>query len=127
MSVHVKFHLFSERHHYFISFFNPGYDPFIHCVLLTFLIQEIERFDKLLCVVHKSLKDLQLAVKGEIILNQELEEIYHSFLSTRVPALWQVSNDSLLFTSLIEIKVLVSGEGGKLPMVYPPDDMLRSR
>uniref|UniRef100_A0A8D1JAP8 Dynein heavy chain 14, axonemal n=1 Tax=Sus scrofa TaxID=9823 RepID=A0A8D1JAP8_PIG len=66
-----------------------GYDPFIHCVLLTFLIQEIERFDKLLCVVHKSLKDLQLAVKGEIILNQELEEIYHSFLSTRVPALWQ--------------------------------------
>uniref|UniRef100_A0A8D1P3N7 Dynein axonemal heavy chain 14 n=1 Tax=Sus scrofa TaxID=9823 RepID=A0A8D1P3N7_PIG len=66
-----------------------GYDPFIHCVLLTFLIQEIERFDKLLCVVHKSLQDLQLAVKGEIILNQELEEIYHSFLSTRVPALWQ--------------------------------------
>uniref|UniRef100_A0A8D0P0E0 Dynein axonemal heavy chain 14 n=1 Tax=Sus scrofa TaxID=9823 RepID=A0A8D0P0E0_PIG len=66
-----------------------GYDPFIHCVLLTFLIQEIERFDKLLCVVHKSLKDLQLAVKGEIILNQELEEIYHSFLSARVPALWQ--------------------------------------
>nr|XP_031294136.1 dynein heavy chain 14, axonemal [Camelus dromedarius] len=66
-----------------------GYDPLIHCVLLTFLTQEIERFDKLLFVIHKSLKDLQLAVKGEIILTQELEEIYDSFLNTKVPALWQ--------------------------------------
>ncbi|XP_057583181.1 dynein axonemal heavy chain 14 [Hippopotamus amphibius kiboko] len=66
-----------------------GYDPLIHCVLLTFLIQEIERFDKLLSIIHKSLKDLQLAVKGEIILTQELEQIYDSFLNTRVPTLWQ--------------------------------------
>lgn len=66
-----------------------GYDPLIHCVLLTFLSQEIERFDKFFLVVHKSLKDLQLAIKGEIILTQELEEIYNSFLSTRVPTLWQ--------------------------------------
>uniref|UniRef100_A0A8C6E8C9 Dynein axonemal heavy chain 14 n=1 Tax=Moschus moschiferus TaxID=68415 RepID=A0A8C6E8C9_MOSMO len=66
-----------------------GYDPLIHCVLLTFLIQEIERFDQLLSIIHKSLKDLQLAIKGEIILTQELEEIYHSFLNTKVPKLWQ--------------------------------------
>ncbi|XP_070624136.1 dynein axonemal heavy chain 14 isoform X2 [Bos indicus] len=66
-----------------------GYDPLIHCVLLTFLIQEIERFDQLLSIIHKSLKDLQLAIKGEIILTQELEEIYDSFLSTKVPKLWQ--------------------------------------
>ncbi|XP_076986007.1 dynein axonemal heavy chain 14, partial [Tamandua tetradactyla] len=66
-----------------------GYDPLIHCVLLTFLNQEIERFDKLLFVIHKSLKDLQFAIKGEIILTQELEEIYDSFLDRRVPTLWQ--------------------------------------
>ncbi|XP_048968435.1 dynein axonemal heavy chain 14 isoform X2 [Canis lupus dingo] len=66
-----------------------GYDPLIHCVLLTFLSQEIERFDKLLFIVHTSLKGLQLAIKGEIILTQELEEIYGSFLNTRVPMLWQ--------------------------------------
>ncbi|XP_032694671.1 dynein heavy chain 14, axonemal [Lontra canadensis] len=66
-----------------------GYDPLIHCVLLTFLSQEIERFDKFLLVVHKYLKDLQLAIKGKIVLTQELEEIYNSFLSTRVPVLWQ--------------------------------------
>ncbi|XP_068841823.1 dynein axonemal heavy chain 14-like [Capricornis sumatraensis] len=66
-----------------------GYDPLIHCVLLTFLIQEIERFDQLLSIIHKSLKDLRLAIKGEIILTQELEEIYDSFLNTKVPKLWQ--------------------------------------
>ncbi|XP_044772138.1 dynein axonemal heavy chain 14 [Neomonachus schauinslandi] len=66
-----------------------GYDPLIHCALLSFLSQEIERFDKFLLVVHKSLKDLQLAIKGEIILTQELEEIYDSFLNMRVPMLWQ--------------------------------------
>ncbi|XP_063469485.1 dynein axonemal heavy chain 14 isoform X1 [Symphalangus syndactylus] len=65
------------------------HDPLIHCVLLTFLKQEIKRFDKLLFVIHKSLKDLQLAIKGEIILTQELEEIFSSFLNMRVPTLWQ--------------------------------------
>ncbi|XP_069340704.1 dynein axonemal heavy chain 14 isoform X1 [Eulemur rufifrons] len=66
-----------------------GHDPLIHCVLLTFLNQEIRRFDKLLFVIHKSLKDLQLAIKGEIILTQELEEIFNCFLTMRVPTLWQ--------------------------------------
>ncbi|KAL6037086.1 hypothetical protein STEG23_030201, partial [Scotinomys teguina] len=66
-----------------------GYDPLIHCVLITFLSQEIERFNKLLSVIHKSLKDLQLAIKGESILTQDLEEIYDSFLRARVPMLWQ--------------------------------------
>ncbi|KAH0513658.1 Dynein heavy chain 14, axonemal [Microtus ochrogaster] len=66
-----------------------GHDPLIHCVLITFLSQEIERFNKLLSVIHKSLKDLQLAIKGEIILTQDLEEIYDSFLRVKVPKLWQ--------------------------------------
>ncbi|XP_054550811.1 dynein axonemal heavy chain 14 isoform X4 [Talpa occidentalis] len=65
-----------------------GYDPLVHCVLLTLLSQEIGRFDKLLFIIHKSLNDLQLAMKGMIILTQELEEIYNSFLDMRMPALW---------------------------------------
>ncbi|KAL1769801.1 dynein heavy chain 14, axonemal, partial [Sigmodon hispidus] len=68
---------------------SEGYDPLIHCVLITFLGQEIDRFNKLLSVIHKSLKDLQLAIKGESILTEELEEMYDSFLSARVPKLWQ--------------------------------------
>ena len=75
----------------FFSFYS-GYDPLIHCILITFLDQEIERFNKLLSVIHKSLKDLQLAIKGEGILTQDLEEIYDSFLRVRVPRLWQVSS-----------------------------------
>uniref|UniRef100_A0A8C5LFK9 Dynein, axonemal, heavy chain 14 n=1 Tax=Jaculus jaculus TaxID=51337 RepID=A0A8C5LFK9_JACJA len=70
-------------------FFNPGYDPLIHCVLVAFLNKEIERFNKLLRVIHTSLNDLQLAIKGENILTQELEETYDSFLNARVPMLWQ--------------------------------------
>ncbi|XP_030743682.1 dynein axonemal heavy chain 14 [Echinops telfairi] len=68
------------------------HDPLIHCVLLTFLIQEIGRFDTLLSVIHDSLKSLRLAIKGEIILTQELEGTYDSFLKTRVPTLWQKSS-----------------------------------
>lgn len=56
------------------------------------LKQEIERFNKLLSVIHKSLKDLELAVKGESVLTEDLEEMYNSFLQARVPMLWQVSN-----------------------------------
>ncbi|XP_077659064.1 dynein axonemal heavy chain 14 [Urocitellus parryii] len=66
-----------------------GHDPLIHCVLIVFLNQEIGRFNKLLSVIHKSLKDIQLALKGESILTQELEEIYDSLLNTKVPLLWQ--------------------------------------
>ncbi|KAG8519328.1 Dynein heavy chain 2, axonemal, partial [Galemys pyrenaicus] len=65
-----------------------GYDPLVHCVLLTFLSQEIGRFDKLLFIIHKSLNDLQLAMKGVIILTRELEEIYDSFLNMKIPTLW---------------------------------------
>lgn len=81
--------LISHSPHFFL---NSGHDPLIHCVLITFLSQEIERFNKLLSVIHQSLKDLQLAIKGESILTQELEETYDSFLKARVPMLWQVSS-----------------------------------
>ncbi|XP_042636359.1 dynein axonemal heavy chain 14 [Orycteropus afer afer] len=66
-----------------------GHDLLIHCVLLTYLSQEIERFDKLLSVIHKSLENLQLALKGKVVLTQKLEDIYDSFLKMRVPTLWQ--------------------------------------
>ncbi|XP_031192756.1 dynein heavy chain 14, axonemal isoform X3 [Mastomys coucha] len=66
-----------------------GYDPLIHSVLIPFLKKEIECFNKLLSVIHKSLKNLQLAIKGESILTPDLEEMYDSFLRARVPMLWQ--------------------------------------
>ncbi|XP_058525212.1 dynein axonemal heavy chain 14 isoform X2 [Ochotona princeps] len=66
-----------------------GHNSPVRYALLTCLRQEIERFDKLLFVIHQSLEDLQLAIKGKIIITQELEEVYDSLLSARVPPLWQ--------------------------------------
>uniref|UniRef100_A0A7M4E560 Dynein axonemal heavy chain 14 n=1 Tax=Crocodylus porosus TaxID=8502 RepID=A0A7M4E560_CROPO len=65
------------------------HDPFMNSTLLTVLRQEIDRFNHLLAVVILSLQSLQRATKGEIVLTQGLEELYHSLLRSRVPELWQ--------------------------------------
>ncbi|XP_028903273.1 dynein heavy chain 14, axonemal isoform X3 [Ornithorhynchus anatinus] len=69
-----------------------GYDPLLHSTLLIFLCQEIGRFNHLLSVVHQSLKDLQRALKGEIILTPALDEIYNAIIKSKVPGLWQRSS-----------------------------------
>ncbi|XP_063775070.1 dynein axonemal heavy chain 14 isoform X3 [Pseudophryne corroboree] len=66
-----------------------GYDPVLNSTLLTVLHQEIDRFDRLLSVMRSSLRALRQAVRGEIILNRELEEVYDSLVSLKVPQLWQ--------------------------------------
>ncbi|XP_072503821.1 dynein axonemal heavy chain 14 [Notamacropus eugenii] len=65
------------------------YDPLLHSALLTFLCQEIGRFNKLLSIIHQSLKELQGAVRGETTMNQKLEEIYECLINNKVPDLWQ--------------------------------------
>ncbi|KAM4770854.1 dynein axonemal heavy chain 14 [Rhinophrynus dorsalis] len=65
------------------------YDRLIHSALLTVLRQEISRFNHLLLVIRGSLHALQQAIKGEIILNTQLEEVYDSLANLKVPALWQ--------------------------------------
>ncbi|XP_068088957.1 dynein axonemal heavy chain 14 isoform X3 [Hyperolius riggenbachi] len=66
-----------------------GYDPLVNSALLTVLQQEIDRFNHLLSVIHSSLRALQQAVRGEIILNKSLEEVYNSLANLKVPELWQ--------------------------------------
>ena len=58
---------------------------------LTVLRQEINRFDRLLGIIHWSLSSLRLAVKGEVLMSEELEETYDALLSNRVPSSWRVS------------------------------------
>ncbi|GCB82196.1 hypothetical protein scyTo_0021954, partial [Scyliorhinus torazame] len=67
-----------------------GYDCLANSALLTILRQEIHRFNRLLSVVCSSLRSLCLAVKGQIILTDALEDAYNSFLSMKMPTLWQL-------------------------------------
>lgn len=52
--------------------------------LSTVLLQEIERFNKLLDVVHNSLNDICKAIKGLVVMSAELEGVYFSFMNNAV-------------------------------------------
>lgn len=57
--------------------------------LMTVLRQEVDRFNNLLSIIHESLKALILAVKGEVIMSESLEEAYTALLSQKVPQNWK--------------------------------------
>ena len=73
---------------------------------VTVLRQEINRFDRLLGIIHTSLSSLRLAVKGEVLMSEQLEEAYNALLSNRVPKAWEVCNcSSMSFASeIVSIK-----------------------
>jgi len=52
--------------------------------LSTVLSQEIERFNKLLDVVHNSLNVLRKAIKGLVVMSMELEGVYVSCMNNTV-------------------------------------------
>ncbi|XP_077994098.1 dynein axonemal heavy chain 6-like [Glandiceps talaboti] len=56
--------------------------------LTTVLSQEVERFNKLLRVIKSSLNTIKKAIKGLVVMSEELERVYTSFLNNQVPDLW---------------------------------------
>ncbi|CAG9128697.1 unnamed protein product [Plutella xylostella] len=56
--------------------------------LNTVLIQESIRYNKLLAVISSSLKDLQKALKGLVVMSEALEGMAGSLARNLVPALW---------------------------------------
>lgn len=63
--------------------------------LTTVLLQEVERFNKLLKLVHNSLNDVEKAIKGLVVMSEALEAVYESFLINQVPASWSLKNGFL--------------------------------
>ena len=56
--------------------------------LSTVLRQEVDRFNGLLEVLWASLKNIKKAIKGFVVMSDELERIYTCFINNQVPELW---------------------------------------
>jgi len=54
----------------------------------TVLTQELTRFNNLIRVIRSSLKNLKLAIKGEVLLSSQLEEALNTLISAKVPKMW---------------------------------------
>jgi dynein heavy chain len=57
--------------------------------LSTVLVQELERFNKLLKVMGSTLVDLKKAIKGFIVMSEELDTMYNSLSIGVVPPNWE--------------------------------------
>ncbi len=75
----------------------------------------MEKFNRLLTVVRRTLIELKKAIKGFVVMSQELDNMFISFLNNQVPPNWKkVSYASLKplsswFKDLIErVEVLRS-------------------
>ncbi|KAM9845816.1 dynein axonemal heavy chain 6 [Aulostomus maculatus] len=56
--------------------------------LTPVLVQETDRFNKLLRVIRVSLSTLLKAIAGQIVTSEEMDQIYSSLLKNQVPTLW---------------------------------------
>ncbi|XP_037662920.1 dynein heavy chain 6, axonemal isoform X2 [Choloepus didactylus] len=56
--------------------------------LTTVLGQEVDRFNNLLKLIHTSLQTLNKAIAGLVVMSEEMEKVYQSFLNNQVPSLW---------------------------------------
>ena len=56
--------------------------------MATFLSQEMERFNRLLIRIKSSLENLKKAIKGLVLMSDDLDKTYTSINENRVPVLW---------------------------------------
>ena len=55
----------------------------------TVLLQELIRYNNLLNVVRSSLYGLQKAIKGEVVMSQDLENVFNAMYDGKIPNLWK--------------------------------------
>jgi dynein heavy chain len=60
-----------------------------HESMNTVLVQEVQRYNSLLCVMSRTLEELQKALKGLVVLSAGLEAISAALFDQGVPSVWQ--------------------------------------
>mmetsp|Transcript_39172 Transcript_39172/g.65698 ORF Transcript_39172/g.65698 Transcript_39172/m.65698 type:complete len:1242 (-) Transcript_39172:75-3800(-) len=57
--------------------------------LTTVLLQEMDRFNRLLKRIRFTLEEVQKAIRGEVVMSAELDRMFTSILNNQVPKLWE--------------------------------------
>ncbi|XP_066588945.1 dynein axonemal heavy chain 6 [Prorops nasuta] len=60
--------------------------------LTTVLIHEVDRYNKLLTKIHSTMENLQRAIKGFVVMSEQLETIFVALLNNQVPQIWHSVN-----------------------------------
>lgn len=79
--------------------------------IITTVKQEIDRYNILLKVMFNSIKELEKAIKGEVVISKSLENMIDSLVLQRVPDVWNVRIIYFYFflsNSLILIETRIS-------------------
>mmetsp|Transcript_55811 Transcript_55811/g.113839 ORF Transcript_55811/g.113839 Transcript_55811/m.113839 type:complete len:619 (-) Transcript_55811:31-1887(-) len=58
----------------------------------TVLLQELGRFNALVKVVRSSLSDIKKAIKGLVLMSDDLEQVFTSLFNGKTPAMWLASS-----------------------------------
>ncbi|CUG85918.1 dynein heavy chain, putative [Bodo saltans] len=55
----------------------------------TVLLQECIRYNRLLAIVRKSLSEVQRAIKGEVVMSNDLEQVFNAIYDSKIPDGWR--------------------------------------
>ncbi|XP_067861511.1 dynein axonemal heavy chain 3-like [Heptranchias perlo] len=58
----------------------------------TVLVQELLRFNRLISIIRTSLRDINRAIRGLILMSSELEDMFNSMIVGKVPSMWSAKS-----------------------------------